>query len=226
MTNYKKTLLLALLLAITAVTQAQVDSIDVSAIAKDDTAAFKMQDYNINADAIAIDDTAYEEEGYSATYRNPIYYFGNPFCAHFAECRFTIGEAFGLGVSYTYLPEVWGIHATVGTFLRIDHDLHCSNLMLSVGPDYRLSKPWSLYDFHFFGSIGIRCLDRDKTIPARPTLEVGAQMSHAGNPGGFCFNSGSLSLLTDFQHFYVTLGVSLSLSVIASSLVILAVANQ
>ena len=224
----KKILIAILLIAAVSVTRAQVDSIDVSAIAKDDTAALRLPDSSINPASIAIDDTGtYEFEGYSMPYRNAIYYFGSPFCAHFAEMKFFIGKAFGFGANYTYLPEVWGIHGTVGTFVRISNDvrLYCSNLMLSAGPDYRLSKPWSQRDFHLFGSVGISCLNRDKSVPARPTLEAGIRMANAGRAGGFCINSGSLSVLTDFQTYYVTLGVSLSLSIVTSAAILLAVAN-
>ncbi|MCQ2295970.1 MAG: hypothetical protein MJZ45_01050 [Bacteroidales bacterium] len=226
----KKILIAILLIAAVSVTQtqAQVDSIDVSAIAKDDTATLRLPDSSINPAAVAIDDTsAYEFEGYSMPYRNAIYYFGSPFCAHFAEMKFFIGKAFGFGANYTYLPEVWGIHGTVGTFIRMDSDisLYCNSLMLSAGPDYRLSKPWSQHDFHLFGSVGISCLDRDKSVPARPTLEAGIRMANAGRAGGFCINSGSLSVLTDFQTFYLTFGVSLSLSIVTSAVILLAVAN-
>lgn len=220
----KKTLIAILLLASVSVTWAQVDSIDVSAIAKDDTAALSVPDASLDISAIAIDDTGnYEFENYSSPLRNPIYYFGNPFASHFASTRFMIGKTFGFGFEYAYIPEVWGFQVSAGTILRINNDISisCSNLLLSAGADYRLSKPWSEYDFHLFGCVGISCLDRDKAAP-RPTLEAGIRMAGTNAIKDFCINSGSLSIMTDFQTYYVTLGVSLALSTVTAAFLFLA----
>lgn len=220
----KKILIAILLLATVSVTWAQVDSIDVSAIAKDDTAALTVPDESIDISAIATDDTGnYEFENYSSPLRNPIYYFGNPFGSYFASTRFLIGKAFGFGFEYAYIPEVWGFQVTAGTLVRIGNDnrFSCSNLMLSAGADYRLSKPWSQFDFHLFGCVGINCLDRDKSAP-RPTLEAGIRMASPDSLEGLCINSGSLSILTDFQTYYVTFGVSLALSTVAAAFLLLA----
>ena len=64
------------------------------------------------------DDMGYDSVVYSAPRRNPIYYFGSPFCEHFAELRVGYGDgSLGLGLNYTYLPEVWGAHRDRGRLI-------------------------------------------------------------------------------------------------------------
>ena len=55
----------------------------------------------------------YDTVEYFAPKRNPIYYFGSPFCDHFFELRCILGgDDIGLGALYTYLPEVWGFNVS------------------------------------------------------------------------------------------------------------------
>ena len=87
----------------------------------------------------------YDTVQYFAPKVNPIRYFGSPFCNHFAEIRLFTGlyDA-GVGLDYTYLPEIWGFNLT--------GNVGYANLWLSGGAAYRLSKPWSRYDWHLYGN--------------------------------------------------------------------------
>ena len=176
----KRTLIIGLLLLCLAPLRAQNDSLSASTMA----------------------DMDYSEDEYQMPNINPIYYFGSPFCEHFIELKVFAGiDDFGLGFNYTYLPEVWGGHMT-GYALN--------TLWVMGGPDYRFSKPWSNYDWHVYGSMGI-FYDGDFGI-WHPAMEVGLRMGSATNIGNICFNSGTLGLMTNFDGVYLTLGASLSLS--------------
>ena len=156
-------------------------------------------------------DTAYSEEEYKAPNINPIYYFGNPFCDHFAELKFFAGiDDFGVGVNYTYLPEVWGGHIT-GYALN--------TLWVMAGPDYRISRPWNEFDKHVYGSVGV-FYDGDFDL-WHPALEVGLRIATASDYGSFCLYSGSVGLMTNFDGVYITLGASFTLSAIFSALILL-----
>ena len=55
----------------------------------------------------------FQFEGYSQSRVNPLRLFGSPFCNHFAEFKYFGGwDDYGVGVSYSYLPEIWGGHVT------------------------------------------------------------------------------------------------------------------
>lgn len=180
---------------------AQSDTIITSGVAQDDT-------------------SAYEDVAYRAPNRNPIYYFGSPFAAHFAEVDFLLGsDDLGIGATYTCLPEVWGGHITGITGFTAR--------WLMVGADYRLSKPWNKVDWHLYGSLGYRHGTRNgnflsevphSSLIYRPALGVGVRMSGVPTRGSFCMESASLGLLTDFQNFYATIGISASLTVLLSLL--------
>lgn len=161
--------------------------------------------------AVGTEDTSYMEETYQAPNINPIYYFGSPFCKHFAELKLYLGPTdIGLGLNYTYLPEVWGGHVT--------GYVH-NNLWVLVGPEYRLSKPWSDTDWHLYGSVGIsHDMDFGTTQPA---MEIGVRAGSTDRDGGFCFNSGSLGIMTDFESVYLTIGASLSVSAILTLLLLM-----
>ena len=52
----------------------------------------------------------YDTVEYHAPKKNPILYFGSPFCEHFAEVRLLFGqEDAGVGLMYSYVPEVWAL---------------------------------------------------------------------------------------------------------------------
>ncbi|MBO4600268.1 MAG: hypothetical protein J5641_05970 [Bacteroidales bacterium] len=185
----KKALIISLLLLCLAPMRAQTDSLLVPKVA----------------------DTAYSEDDYQAPNINPIYYFGSPFCEHFAEGKVFAGiDDYGLGFNYTYLPEVWGGHLT-GYVLN--------TLWVMVGPDYRLSKPWQTIDWHVYGSAGV-FYDGDFAI-WHPAMEVGVRAGSGVNDGKFCFNSGTLGLMTNFEGIYVTLGLSLTISALMTLLLLL-----
>ena len=163
------------------------------------------------ADSLAADTAYYYDTvEYSAPKRNPIYYFGNPFCDHFCEIKALAGLwDVGIGLDYTYLPEVWGFNVSGMVGLN--------NLWLSGGADYRLSKPWSEMDWHLYGNAGIRCEDGSFS-QIRPTLEAGIRLASPEGLGRFCHTSGTLGVLTDFDGVYVTFGLGLSVTTLLSLL--------
>ncbi len=187
----KRALIIGLLLLCLAPLRAQNDSVSASQIA----------------------DTIYSEEEYQMPNINPIYYFGSPFCEHFFEIKGFAGiDDFGIGITYTYLPEVWGGHATGYTL---------NTLWMMAGVDYRLSKPWNDFDWQLYGSMGV-FYDGDFAI-WNPAMEIGVRVASAANAnmGNFCFNSGTLGLMTNFDEVYITLGASISLSAIFAACLLL-----
>lgn len=157
----------------------------------------------------AIDDTV----EYHAPKRNPIYYFGNPFNDHFAEIRLFAGPYdAGVGLDYTYLPEVWGFN--------LSGNIGFANLWLSGGTSYRLSKPWSNNDWHLYGNVGICCED-GSFRHIRPTLEVGIRWASPEGIRHFCYSSGTLGVMTNFDGVYFTLGFGLSVGALFSLVLLL-----
>lgn len=162
----------------------------------------------------------YESVPYKAPNRNPLYYFGSPFAEHFAEIDFILGSAdLGIGFTYTYLPEVWGGHITGRTGYEND--------WLMAGADYRLSKPWSRIDGHLYASAGCRIQTYQHphtTVPKyAPALEAGIRIGSIPSFSKFCMTSAKVGVLTDFQDAYLTLGLSISLTAMASSLILLSI---
>lgn len=200
----KRLLITLAFILLSATIWAQSDSLITTGIAQDDT-------------------TSVGEVAYRAPNRNPIYYFGSPFASHFAELNFIVGDSdLGIGLTYTYLPEVWGGHlfGYAGFTAR----------WLMVGADYRLSKPWSKADWQLFGSLGYRHGSTDgellsasspSNIGYRPAMEVGIRVGGIPSRGSFCMNSASLGVLTDFQHYYLTLGFSASFAILSSTFFLL-----
>lgn len=168
---------------------------------------------NDSVPTLQMADTAYSDEEYQMPNINPIYYFGSPFCDHFFEVKGFVGiDDLGLGINYTYLPEVWGGHVT-GYALN--------TLWVMAGTDYRLSKPWNEFDWHLYGSVGV-FYDGDFAI-WHPAMEIGVRIASAANAnvGNFCFNSGTLGLMTNFDGVYLTIGASISLSAIFAACLLL-----
>ena len=175
-----------------------------------------MSDANIPANARAYDESYKEEdEGFSRPNRNPIYYFGSPFCEHFLEAKASVDFVgnWGAGLAYTYLPEVWGFGVDI---------LAGSDFWISTGAAYRLSKPWNRHDWHLYGNIGFMCEDY-KFFKLRPTTEIGIRMASVESLGSFSFNSWSLGIMTDYQHIYPTISVNLSLSILVSAFLLLVI---
>ena len=139
---------------------------------------------SLSADTLFYDDTV----EYSAPKKNPIYYFGSPFCEHFLELRYTSGDdGLGLGAMYSYLPEVWGFN--VSAFM-MDYNYY----WLSGGAAYRLSY------------------DNSAIHQLHPTLEMGIRCASADGMGQFCITSGTLGVMTNFDGMYLTFGIGLSLT--------------
>lgn len=157
----------------------------------------------------------YEEIVYQAPNVNPIYLFGNPFCDHFAELSFLLGiEDQGIGLTYAYLPEVWGGHATAY--------LGYETLWLMGGADYRMSKPWSKGDVHLCGSAGVCCMGRSFG-QMRPAVGLSLRVSRPEDRGRLSLVSANVGVVTNFDTYYLTLGFSLSLTVLASAFLLLIV---
>lgn len=153
---------------------------------------------------------------YSKTNKNPLYLFGSPFSAHFAEVKY-LGSTkeFGAGVTYTYLPEVMGFNV-YGAWTH-------SSSWLGAGMAYRLSKPWSNRDWHAYGNVGIRNIsDPYFGSGIRPTLELGVRWAKGEDAGAFCFNSSSVSMLTDFHQVYLTVNFGLIIGILASAGILMA----
>ncbi len=171
--------------------------------------------YEGEADSLAADTLLYDDTVvYSAPKRNPIYYFGSPFCEHFCELRYTTGpDGLGLGAMYTYLPEVWGFNVSA-FMMELDY------FWLSGGAAYRLSKPWSDADWHLYGNVGLS-YDYAAIHQLRPTVEAGFRWSQAKGLGSFSITSGSLGLMTNFDGVYITFGIGLTISSALSLLLFL-----
>ena len=168
----------------------------------------RLQAQNDSLTGSPLENTAYDEEVYEAPNINPIYYFGSPFSEHFAEAKLFLGtDDIGAGLSYCYIPEVWGFN--------ISAYVH-NTLWAVAGAEYRLSKPWNRSDWHLFGSVGVNYEVDFATV--RPAMEVGARVTLFSTGNKFCLNSASVGVLTDFDGVYVTVGTSLSLSLIFMSL--------
>lgn len=191
---------LLLVLAVSA-TWAQSDSTDIPDTAID------------TANSAAIDLFNDEEYTFSKPNRNPIYYFDSPFCDHFLEIKFLAGRDFGVGLTYSYLPEVLGFN--VGSLYSGD------DLWINAGVDWRASKPWAQSDWQLFANGGIK-MPLDDQSKIRPTVELGVRWASDARLGRFCFSSGSLGLMTDFNNVYFTLGVGLSISILTTAFVALA----
>lgn len=159
------------------------------------------------------DDAAFDSVEYSAPRKNPIYYFGSPFCEHFAEIRVGYGDdGSGLGLNYAYLPEVWGAH--------LSGHLDGQSLWLLAGADYRLSKPWYRVDCHLYGSAGF-CQGISRPSTLRPAAELGIRLADDESSGKFCYTSATVGLMTDFDRVFVTVGIGLSVSLLLSTLILL-----
>jgi len=206
---------------------AQSDSTLTPATAKGDSVLLPAATLSDSAfsTGIAQDDSSayYPEVQYKAPNRNPIYYFGSPFASHFAELDFLFGaDDMGIGLTYAYLPEVWGGHITGLTGFRAR--------WLMVGADYRLSKPWSRFDWQLFTSLGYRHGTLDNSLLSSagpdhmgfgPAMQLGIRMGRIPYRGSFCLSSASLGVLTDFNQVFVTLGFSTSFALLASTFFLL-----
>lgn len=166
----------------------------------------------------AVDDTAYymEELAYQKPVANPLRLFGSPFCEHFMEASSIVGVGdIALGISYAYVPEVWGG--------RVQYQYGFNHRWLALGPELRLSKPWNEADWHIYGTVGAS-IEKDNNA-VRPTLEFGARVAPGQNRGRFCFSSYSMGVMTNFDGVYLTFGFGLSVSVLATAFLALGLAG-
>ena len=176
----------------------------LSAVAQTDTAAVLHWDGGL-------DSVVYDDE-FQRPSKHPIYYFGNPFCDHFLELKTSVGpEDWAVGITYAYLPEVWGVHVT--SYLGTEYN------WLLAGTQYRLSMPWTPLDWHLYGSLGItRSMYRSQTLPA---LEVGVRVGSPQGTGSFCTTSATAGFLTTGKYLFFTVGLGLSISAVAASTILL-----
>lgn len=148
----------------------------------------------------------YEEVDYHSPSRNPIYYFGSPFADHFFEAKMLLGiYDVALGLNYTYLPEVWGGHLSI--LYGIEHT------WITGGAEYRLAKPWSTYDWHLYGGLGV-AMGRRETHSA-PAIEAGIRMAAPAEDDRFSLLSGTMGVMTTGREWYFTFSISATLAIIA-----------
>lgn len=162
-------------------------------------------------------DSAYCDYEYSASKYNPLKYFGSPFAVHFGEVKYIIGKKeMSYGINYANIPELWGWH--------IWSAISNKRSWVTAGADYRLSKPWSKYDCSTFGSLGIN-ITNGINPNYKPTFEIGFRIAEGETAGKFNFFSGTMSLITDGQNFYVSIGMSLVIGVLGTSFLLLGGSN-
>lgn len=157
----------------------------------------------------------FQFEGYSQSRVNPLRLFGSPFCNHFAEFKYFGGwDDYGVGVSYSYLPEIWGGHVTA----------YVGEISYSIlaGAEYRLSKPWNDLDWHLYGSFGVR-QNHYMGVSTRPLAELGLRVASGGPESGFCFSSGTIGVMYDGRDAFVTIGFGLSITALASAFLLLGI---
>lgn len=195
-------IILGLILASTQL-WAQVDSVQAKSMEMASDSAFMQQaaqDY---------EDPSLEEPEYRTPRRNVIYYFGSSFAEHFADVKCMIGaDDVGIGLNYTFIPEVWGFNVT-------GYDCFDSRWAL-IGFNYRLSKPWQTCDWQVYGDLGMGYYHNPYMGPGLvPALEAGIRLGRSSNRA-FGHYSGTLGVLTDLHQTYVTFGLSLTLTTLAS----------
>lgn len=182
--------------------------------------------------AQTVDTTANAEDyDYQLPVRNPIALFGSPFSVHFAEVNFLASTSgFGAGASYTYLPELWGAHLM--SYYANDA------VGFAAGATYRIANFMAKNDWHAYAGIGFqhnllhnRPINPTTGVPIghnhyNPVFEAGIRVASGNEVGSFSFMSGSLGMMTDFQHTYITLGLSISISVIAAPFLLMALGGE
>ena len=183
----------------------KADSEITSGIAQDEVTAEpkagqKIVNYDI--EPMQIENSDRESIMYSKTNRNTLRYFGSPFADHFLEVPFAFSaEDIGIGLSYTYLPEVWG--ANITGLVSVD------GRWLMAGTAYRLSDPWTRVDWHAYANLGF-CHHRFvfDSYHFTPALAAGFRCS---NKGIFRIStlSATVGAMTNFEHIYFTLGINI-----------------
>ena len=184
-----------------------VDTITTTA----DTLAMKAMPGTAGADEYM------EPVAYRTPNKNPIYYFGSPFASHFFETPIMIGGYhhdldIGIGLNYTYLPEVWGWN--IATYASINAGWYMA------GADYRLSKPWNATDWQLYGDIGVRHFHFPYDREYAPVLAAGIRMSDISR-FKFGLSSATMGIMTDFHYTYFTFGISLTMLFLSPILVVL-----
>lgn len=150
-----------------------------------------------------------EEITYRAPQRNAIYYFGSSFAEHFIEMPFAMSfsqyeglEDIGIGLSYTYLPEVWGGNLTAYRTLL--------GGCVMPGVVYRLSKPWQRVDWQAYANVGY-FHNSYFAGPNAYSPAVAAGIRCGGTHWGkFSIVSGTIGAMSDFGNVYFTLGFNIS----------------
>lgn len=168
----------------------------------------KSSDANIIGSPRYFDGEGDESEEYRRPRGGAMRYFGHDFCSVFGETMFMTGfHDSGLGLQLAYVPEKWGGY---GTYIYGRH-----HDWFSLGAVWRLSEPWSNTDFqlyaganygHGYGYGYHRSLGYELGMRLAVTQSV--------NWGSFCWTSLSLGVMRNAGHSYLTVGLSLDLTLI------------
>lgn len=165
---------------------------------------------------------AEEEVVYQAPRRNAIRYFGSSFADHFIETPLAFGISqyegltdIGIGLSYTYLPEVWGGNLTAYKTLIGGY--------VMPGVAYRLSKPWQRVDWQAYANVGYfhtHYFFSDIFNEYSPAAAIGIRCG-GSHWGRLSLVSGTVGAMTNFQQVFFTLGFNISWIVSPSLLIVM-----
>ena len=125
----------------------------------------------------------------------------NDFCTYFLELEGMLGTGdIALGVNFTYLPQRWGIYGSALAGARREY--------CSVGPALRLSDNGDRLDWHLYGGF---------VISRHLGAELGVRMALPRRNDSFCWESVSLGTVFVNGHAFLTCGLSLELSAVATA---------
>lgn len=126
------------------------------------------------------------------------HYLNNPglnYSSFFLELEAALGSRSALGMSFTYLPERWGIYGSALFGPRREY--------FSVGPAVRLSGINARVDWQLYSGL---------TFGHRVGGEIGFRVAAPSRGSEFCWNSASLGMAVIDGRSYLTLGLSLEIS--------------
>lgn len=138
-------------------------------------------------------------------YNRPKHHYQNSltdrYCGFFAEVESMLGPRdLALGMNMTYLPRRWGAYGSI--LAGLNHSY------LSVGPALRLSGYDSSYDWHLYGG----AIFGGRHIGG----EFGLRLALPQNDSDFCWTSASMGMAIINGDSYLTLGLSLELSLVCA----------
>lgn len=125
----------------------------------------------------------------------------NDFCSYFVELEGMVGPGdAAIGFNFSYLPQRWGLYGSALVGVRRDY--------FSIGPALRLSDNGDYLDWHLYGGL---------VISRHLGAEIGIRMASSRRSGDFCWQSVSMGAAFVNGRGFVTAGLSLELSAIATA---------